>query len=192
MTTREIEEYKALRATIRERGTTRVWIAIAGLAAWAAFTIATTALFEQAAATLVPLLVLATTFEIVFSLHTAVERIGRYLQVYFEHEPGDDGPVDDVALPPSRGLPGWEHQTMEYSRRFPGGLDPLFCVHFWIASVLNFTPVLVLSAHPGLVELTLVGGAHALFVWRVVLARRQSGRQRQLELERFRRLRQAR
>ena len=33
MTPRELEEYRALRETIRERGTARVWIFVVGLVA---------------------------------------------------------------------------------------------------------------------------------------------------------------
>ena len=88
MTPREVEEYRALRATIRERGTTRVWIALAGISAWAALTVATAAIAAFPVATLLPLLVLATAFEIVLALHVGVERIGRYLQVFYEDTPG--------------------------------------------------------------------------------------------------------
>ena len=44
MTAREQDEYSALRATIRERGTVRVGLFVAGMAAWAALTLATAAL----------------------------------------------------------------------------------------------------------------------------------------------------
>ena len=44
MTPREIEEYRALRDTIRERGTARIWVFLAGLVAWGALTTATAAL----------------------------------------------------------------------------------------------------------------------------------------------------
>jgi hypothetical protein len=74
MTPRELEEYRALRATIRERGATRIWIFLAGLAAWSALVVATAALAALPVATLLPLLILAGTFEAVFSLHTGVER----------------------------------------------------------------------------------------------------------------------
>ena len=73
MTTRELEEYRALRATIRERSTARVWVFLAGLIGWAALTIATAALAALPVATFLPLLILAATFEGVFSLHVAVE-----------------------------------------------------------------------------------------------------------------------
>ena len=35
ITPRELEEYRALRATIAARGTARIWIFVAGLIAWA-------------------------------------------------------------------------------------------------------------------------------------------------------------
>ena len=103
MTTRE-EEYRALRDTIRERGTTRVWIVLAGLSAWAALAIGTFALAPFPAATVLPLLVLAAAFEIVFALHTGVERIGRYLQVFHEE------------------ASGWEHAAMSYGQKFQGNI----------------------------------------------------------------------
>ena len=84
MTPRELEEYKALRATIRERGTTRVWVFVTGLIAWGGLTVATASLATLPIATLLPLLILAGTFEAVFSIHTGVERVGRYLQVFVE------------------------------------------------------------------------------------------------------------
>ena len=86
MTARDQEEYRALRSTIRGRGTARVWIFVAGIAAWAAVLVATAALAAPPAGMLVPLLVLASTFEAVFALHIGVERIGRYIQVFYEED----------------------------------------------------------------------------------------------------------
>src|SRR5437763_16246315 len=125
MTPREVEEYRALRATIRQRGSLRLIVFLAAIFAWAAATIATAALAALPVATLLPLLVLAAIFEAVFALHTGVERIGRYLQVYFE----------DAS--------GWEHVTMAYGRTFRGGPDPLFTLVFIGAAILNFVPVLI-------------------------------------------------
>ena len=84
MTPRELEEYRTLRDTIRQRGTARVWVFLAGFGMWAALTVATAALAALPVATLLPLLILAAAFEAVFSLHVGVERIGRYVQVFFE------------------------------------------------------------------------------------------------------------
>jgi hypothetical protein len=171
MTPRQLEEYRALRETIRERGTARIWVVLAGLTSWAGLAIATTALAVLPIATFLPLLVLAATFEIVFSLHTGVERVGRYIQVFFE---------DDT-------IGGWEHEAMAYGRAFPGsGPDPLFGFYFWLATVFNFIPAVL--AQPVPLEWMVVGTVHALLMVRVGVARRQAARQRAIDLERFERL----
>src|SRR5262245_557442 len=142
------EEYRALRDTIRERGTARVWIVLIGLALWAALTLLTFALAPFPAATTRPLLVLAAGFEVVFSLHTTVERIGRYIQVFHEAEPG------------------WEHVAMAYGQRFAGsGVDPLFANFYRTATVLNFLPAAF--SRPQTVEVAVVGALHVLFIDRV-------------------------
>ena len=70
---------------------------------------------------------------------------------------------------------------------YPGaGSDPLFSSYFFLATVLNFIPVLL--AEPVRLEVSVVGAVHLLFVGRVIAARRASGRQRALDLERFERL----
>lgn len=171
MTPRDREEYRALRDTIRERGTARVWIFVVGLAAWAGLVIATAALAALPVATLLPLLVLAGVFEAVFALHVGVERIGRYLQVFFED------------------TTGWEHVTMDYGRTFGGGADPLFAVLFIGAAALNYIPVLI--AEPVPIEIAVIGAVHLLFLARVVVARREAGRQRVMDLERFQKLKSA-
>ncbi len=179
MTPREIEEYRALRETIRQRGTQRVWIAFAGLASWGSLVVATIALAPWPVATLLPLLLLATAFECIFALHTAVERVGRYLQVFFE----DDESVRR-----------WEHQAMAYTTAFseggpggPGSTDPLFAALFGLAAIFNFIPVVVAGAVP--IEYGVTGALHLIFLMRVLQARRQAGRQRAIDLERFKQLR---
>ena len=118
MTPREIEEYRALRETIRERGTTRVWVVLVGTTVWAAMATATAVYLPRAISTLAPLLILATTFEIVVALHVGVERIGRYIQVFFE---GQDA--------------GWESRAMSFGRTFPQlGPDALFSLQFLLAT----------------------------------------------------------
>jgi hypothetical protein len=172
MTPRELEEYRALRETIRERGTMRVWIFVAGLVAWAALVIATAALAALPVATLLPLLILAGAFEAVFSLHTGVERIGRYIQVFLE-----DGS-------------GWEHVAMALGRAHRGArVDPLFTTIFLIATCLNFVPVLI--AEPVATEVVVIGAAHLLLVARLLFARRAAGHQRAADLERFEKLKSA-
>jgi hypothetical protein len=197
MTAREVDEYRELRATIRQRGTARVWIFVAGIAAWAAATIATTALSSTPVATLLPLLVLASVFEAIFALHVGVERIGRYIQVFYEPDGagGADGSgrpagSDAVAGPDSAGGPGWEHAAMAFGR--PAGapaIDPLFSVPFLLAALFNAAPAMLLN--PLQSELIFVGGAHALFVLRLVVARLAAAKQRKIDLERFQQLKRA-
>lgn len=171
MTAHDADEYRALRATIRERGTARVWIFVAGLAAWAALALAATAADAVPAATLIPLLLLAGMFEAVFALHTGVERVGRYIQVFHE---GDGA--------------GWERVAMAYGQAFRGsGPDPLFSAYFWTAGVLNLIPVA--GREPFAIDSAIVAIVHALFALRVWRARAESARQRAVDLDRFTRLR---
>ncbi len=172
MTPRELEEYRALRDTIRERSTARVWVAYTGLTAWAALALATATLAELPIATFIPLLVVSLVFEVVFALHTGVERIGRYIQVFFEDSTADRG---------------WEHQAMAYGKEFPGrGSDPLFGRFFLLAIALNVLPAAL--ADPVPLEWAVVGLGHAIGLARLLLARREAGQQRGLDLERFRQL----
>jgi len=167
MIAQQQEEYRALRATIRERGTARVWVLVAGLLAWAALAATTLALASPPVAALIPLVALAATFEAVFTLHVGVERIGRYLAA--SH--GD----------------GWEHAAAAFGRP-PGaiGIDPLFTVLFLVALVVNLEPLMV--TQPTKEELAFVGGAHLLFVSRLIVARAAAARQRKVDAERFRQI----
>ena len=172
MISREQEEYRALRDTIRERGTTRIWVFLAGIVAWGALTIATAALASLPIATFLPLLILAATFEGVFSIHVGVERIGRYIQVFLE----DDG--------------GWEHVAMAVGRPLKGtSSDPLFTAHFIIAVLLNIVPALL--AQPVEIEVWVVLGVHLLVVARILLAHRVATHQRAADLRRFTELKAA-
>lgn len=171
MTPRELEEYRSLRATILHRGTQRVWLAVLGLGTWAALTLTSVVVAAPPVASLVSLVALGAAFEAVFAVHTAVERVGRYIQVFFEAD--NDG---------------WEHAAMAYGRTFKGGgVDPLFCSYFWSATVLNLIPMML--AGPIAVEWLVIGTAHVAIAWRVLTARRQAARQRTVDLERFTRLR---
>jgi hypothetical protein len=167
MTSREDAEYQALRATIRERGTARICLFAAGFSVWAALTLATASLTASPLAVLLPLLVLAATFEAVFALHVGVERVGRYLQVFYDDR--------------------WEQVAMQFGR--PAGavrIDALFFVPFLVAVVVNLAPLLV--AGPVRAEWLFIGGAHALFVLRLLTARAGAARQRAIDLERFKQL----
>jgi len=182
LTPREQVEYTELRATIRERGTARICIFAAGLAAWGALTVATAALAATPLATLLPLLVLAGVFEAVFALHIGVERVGRYLQVFYET--AEDG--TDPGPPLTR---SWEHAAMRFGRpRGSVAADALFTIVFVLAGVFNLAPALILD--PTRSEQVFIGGAHALFFLRLVAARAGGRTQRAIDLARFRELKE--
>ena len=165
-------EYKALRATIRERGTVRLCSILIGLVAWAALALGLLAADVAGAATMVPYIVLAGSFEISFFIHTGVERVGRYIQVFYEE-------ADNAA--------GWETMAMKYGRSFPGGLDPLFVTLFACAAIVNFMSVFALTTRrPGWMVISFL--AHLAFGWRMVTARRLAASQRATDLDRFRQL----
>lgn len=167
------DEYVALRATIRERGTARLCAVVFGLVAWAALAIALRITELSGAITLVPLLALVATFEINFFTHIGVERIGRYVQVFFEERVR---------------ATGWETTAMNYGTRFRGrGLDPLFSIVFVLASAVNFlSSFAVAERRSGWIVISLI--AHLVFNYRIVRARQFSAAQRSIELEHFRTL----
>jgi hypothetical protein len=171
MTRTDFDEYGALRGTIRERGTARVWIVLAGTIGWATAVLATVAVEAPPVMTLIPLLVLATTFEITFALHTGVERVGRYIQVFYED------PVGQAA---------WEHRIMEFGRSGARRLstDPLFVRGFLIGVALNL--VAASLSGPFAVEWAVLGIAHVLLAVRILTARREAAGQRAADLARFR------
>jgi hypothetical protein len=114
-------------------------------------------------------MVLAAGFEGIFALYTNVERIGRYVQVFHEREPG------------------WEHVTMELGRRYPGGgPDPLFGGLFVIAVSINYLPA-ALGGTP--VELAVLAVLHLAVIFRMRLARLAAANQRAADLEKFEALR---
>jgi hypothetical protein len=166
-------EYEALRATIRERGTLRLGAVLAGLAVWGALAIALLITELQGGATLIPFMVLAATFEINFFVHTGIERIGRYLQVFYEEASSSTG---------------WETAAMTFGTKFPGaGLDPLFVAIFSISGAVNFLSSLATATRrPGWIALSLI--AHFVFAYRIVTARKIASTQRALDLERYRNL----
>lgn len=171
MTPCHLEEFRELRATVRERGTARIWVFLAGMIGWGALTIATASLAALPIATFLPLLILAITFEAVFSLHVTVERIGRYIQVFLEEEDG------------------WEHVAMAVGPPLKGtSVDPIFAVYFLIAVVLNIVPAML--AQPVPLEVGVVLGVHLIVVIRILVARSIASRQRAADLKRFTELKQ--
>ncbi|HUL72587.1 MAG TPA: hypothetical protein VLT86_05760 [Vicinamibacterales bacterium] len=175
-----LEEYRALRATIRERGTMRLLVAMITFVAWAAGALAVVSWASVSALALLPLLVLVAGFEVVFAAHVGVERIGRYLQTYYE-TPGPNPPQ-------------WERLAMEIGPQAGAGsgIDPLFTAVFVLAGLLNLVPTSLLSLSDGPtlpggvpLELAVYGMLHALFIGRLFRARRFAARQRARELQLF-------
>jgi hypothetical protein len=170
VTAREQEEYKALRETIRERGTARIGIFVIGLLGWTGFVIAVLALALPPVAVILPLVWLAAAFEAVLALHVGVERVGRYLLVFhadaWENAAGAFGPVKGAPV-----------------------VDPLFARFFFLAAVANMIPLLATT--PIVQELVLVVGAHLVFGVRIGVARMAVVRQRRVDTVRFEQLRRS-
>jgi hypothetical protein len=172
-------EYAALRETIRSRGGARPIVFVIGLVAWAAALLGVLAWLATPVAPVVPLLTLVGTFEAVRALHLGVERIGRYLQVYFEENPSSSAPT---------GPPAWEHTAMAFGPTLPGaGVHPYFLPVFFMATIVNF--LAVIFPGPVMVELVTLGVPHLAFVGWLIRSDRTMRRQRVAELARFRELR---
>jgi hypothetical protein len=119
---------------------------------------------------LVSLGVLIGGFEAIHALNVGVERIGRFLQVFFEGT--HDGPSwETTAMRVGPGLPG-------------GGIDPLFTVVFAALAGLNlaltFPELHVIKTY------VVVLPVHAIFWIRLIRARGAAARQRAVDLETFR------
>jgi hypothetical protein len=162
-------EFTALRTTIATRGTARMILVPVVVVGWASLAIVVVLFGDLPVAALPPLAVLVAGFEAINALHVGVERIGRYLQVFYEG---------------SSGAPAWETTVMGAAPRLRGsGVDPLFTVVFAIATVLNMTTALVPEPTP--LETVVIGGFHAAFLLRVARARQLSGSQRARDLRAF-------
>jgi hypothetical protein len=163
-------EYTALRHTIASRGTARMSLLPVTIIGWALVAGTLTVLGNNPATSLFPLAVLAGGFEAIHAMHVGVERIGRYLQVFYEGTP--DGPL-------------WETTAMSVGPALPGGgVDPLFTVVFAFATLLNLIPAIVPS--PTRLELLVIALMHAAFLVRLVRARGAATRQRAVDLESYR------
>ena len=179
-----LEEYRALRATIRQRGTARFVVTTITFVSWAGLLLAADSLSVIPVIGLIPLLVLAVGFEVGFAMHFGVERIGRYLQVRYET---------------ADALPSWEHSVMKAAAaKAPNPrIDALFAWPYGLATTLNLFVVLLMLGPSGEgADTSAVGAApplafwiyallHALLVGRIVSARRIARRQRDADLKLF-------
>ena len=181
--TLSVEEYRALRATIRQRGNLRFVSVIASFAVWAGLAVLIQTQTTAPTAVLISLLVLAAGFEITYALHVGTERVGRYLQVYYESVTGV--------------TPSWEHLAMAIGQdktAAPLKVDALFSAMFALAAVLNLLPVALQGASTAdgwPIELIAYSAFHALFIVRIVQARRIARHQRAQDLAFFEKQRHA-
>ena len=162
-------EFSVLRQTIALRGTVRMALVPLTCVGWAVLTLLVVLYGGPPVASIMSLAVLVGGFEAVHALHVGAERIGRYLQVYYETIP--DGPR-------------WETAVMTVGPALPGGgIDPLFSVVCVGTTIVNMFHALVASVTP--VELGVIALLHVGFVFRIVRARLAATRQRAVELESF-------
>ena len=173
------QEYAVLRETIKSRGGARPLVALAGVSAWAGAILGVLIWLPNPLGAVVPLLILVTAFEVIRSLHLGVERIGRYVQVFFE----EVSPADISSLGP----PAWEHAAMTFGPTIPGaGGHPLFFPIFLMATIANLIAVILPGPLP--VELGTLLVPHVAFIFWMLYCDRGMRRQRAAELARFREL----
>jgi hypothetical protein len=170
--TRSDIEYSVLRQTIARRGTARMVLVPVTFIGWAVLSLILATWGGHPYSTLLTLMVLAAGYEAIHALHVGTERIGRYLQVYYEAE--QEGPR-------------WETTAMAVGPALPGGgIDPLFSWVFGGGALLNLLPGLMLE--PSVIELGVLAVPHLVLLVRVVRGRLAASRQRAVELESFKAL----
>jgi len=176
-------EYRVLRQTIAARGSLRPVLFIVGLGIWAALLTAVLAFLPYPVAVAVPLVVLTATFEAIRPLHFGAERIGRYLQVFYEEQGQPGRALSDG--------PSWERVAMGLGPVPGAGGHPLFVPIFFIATIVNYLPVVLAQPAAAPVELGTLAVPHAAFVVWLIYCDRALRTQRATELARFRELRQS-
>ncbi len=173
-------EYLVLRQTIAQRGALRPVLVLCGIAIWAALLIAVLALLPYPVAASIPLLVLLVTFEVIRPLHFGAERIGRYLQVFYEEDGEPGRSLTDT--------PSWERVAMNFGA-VPGvGGHPLFVPLFLLATALNYLAVMLPRPVP--IESSVMALPHLAFIAWLIASDRAMRTQRAIELARLRDLHQ--
>ena len=171
-------EYLVLRRTIADRGALRPILMLGGTAIWAAILTVVLAVLPYPVAAAIPLLVLVVTFEVIRPLHFGAERIGRYLQVFYEEQGEAARAFGDT--------PAWERVAMSFGT-VPGvGGHPLFIPAFVLACVVNFLAVLL--PQPLALEMIVMAIPHLAFIAWLVATHRAMRTQRASELARLRAL----
>jgi hypothetical protein len=174
-------EYRVLRETIAARGSLRPVLVLIGIAAWALILTAVLAWIPYPVAAIIPLLVLLATFEVIRPLHFGAERIGRYLQVFYEEDGQPERRLSET--------PSWERVAMRLSAVPGTGGHPLFVPLFFLATIVNTLPVLLAQPLATPIELAALGVPHAAFMLWLLNADRAMRKQRAAELAQFRDLR---
>ncbi len=173
-------EYLVLRETIAARGSLRPVLVVIGLGLWALILTVVLAWVAYPLAAILPLLVLLATFEAIRPLHFGAERIGRYVQVFYEEAGQPERPLAET--------PSWERVAMRLSAVPGTGGHPLFVPIFFLATIVNTLPVLLAQPPATPIELAALGVPHLAFVVWLVNADRAMRAQRAAELEQFRAL----
>ena len=166
----EVEEYRQLRATVRDRGSLRVVLLVVTMAAWALVAGLVGTFLSLPLASLLPLILLMAGFEAVHQLHIGVERIGRYLYVHYENAIG-------------RAM--WETAIDAFGSGHRPSTRPADALFTWIfvsAIVVNW---LVATLGATSAEIIAIGAIHALAIARILLARKAARRQRAEDQKRF-------
>ena len=167
-----------LRKTIAQRGALRPILVLGGTGIWAAILTAVLVLLPYPVAASIPLLVLVVTFEVIRPLHFGAERIGRYLQVFYEEQGEPGRALGDT--------PSWERVAMSFGA-VPGvGGHPLFVPAFLLATAINYLAVLL--PQPVAIEMSVMAIPHLAFIAWLVAADRAMRNQRAIELARLREL----
>jgi hypothetical protein len=173
-----VEEYRALRATIRERGTIRMIVSLLTFLGWPALVALIARPLPGPEWVILPLVGLWAGFEVVLAIHIGVERIGRYVQVHYESA--------------EQPLPAWERTAMRLGREPAAatGSDPLLLRLFVLAALLNLLPLAPYAlAQPSpstvTIQLAVTVVVHLAFLIRLAQARRFTRGQRARDLDLF-------
>ena len=163
----QLEEFRALRASIRERAIARVLLLAMTWLGWAALATAIMLVVPAPLLLAVPLVVLLAAFEVNLGTVRAAERVSNYLRVVFEER---------------RAVSGWESASADLASRYPSSVgDPLFVWVFIAVLCANYLCVVIAipettdptaRAREDSLDLALVTALHLALVVRFVLARR--------------------
>jgi len=145
---------------------------------WAAILTAVLVLLPYPVAAAIPLLILAVTFEVIRPLHFGAERIGRYLQVFYEEQGEPGRPMSDT--------PSWERVAMSFGKVPGAGGHPLFVPVFFLATTVNYLAVLL--PRPVAIEMSVMAIPHVAFLAWLLAADRAMRGQRAIELVRLQEL----